>query len=455
MNFTRLGFILSLAGSAIGLGNIWKFPYVAGENGGGVFIVIFILSVAFVLFSAFMAEIVLGRESNKNPVLAFYTLAPKNKRLWSCGGAMILSALIILSFYSMVLGWILYYTIYVLFAIPLDGKEASELFGFLSTNTPYQIATHAVIIVFCAFVLSFGIKRGIERLNVILVPVLFIIFALLFIYALNLESFGEAFVFMFDWRIEHVTSKTILEALGQAFFSMSLGVGTVMAYAASMPRNTNFITSSVLIAALNTLLALLAGLVVFSLLFEYDLPPSGGPGLVFISLPTVFAKLGILGHLLAFLFFIALLFAGVTSAVSMAEPSIAYLIQSWNLERKKATIIVMTFCFSLGALTIIAGNESAAYLGGWSLFDWLDKLTTTVFMPLGGIFACLFVGFVIPKNESFAMFDGYLTRPVFQLWLVLVRFIAPIIIGIIMLQSFCANFFNLDIVALITHKLGQ
>ncbi len=457
IQFSRIGFILSLAGSAIGLGNIWKFPYVAGANGGGAFIFIFIIAVLFVLFSVFMAEIILGRESTKDPVSTFETLAIKNKHIWKYSGFMIISGLLILSFYSMVLGWILYYMIYLLFSIPSHGDEASALFAhFVQHEVFYQIIAHFVIIALCGFVLVKGIKKGIEALNVILMPSLFLIFIFLFFYALTLESFSESFAFMFNFRWEQITSHVILEAMGQAFFSMSVGVGTVMVYSAAIPKHTNFISSSIYIALLNTGLAIIAGLIIFSLLFEYNLQPNAGPGLIFISLPTIFAQLGAFGHVMAFVFFIALIFAGITSAVSMAEPSIAYLIQRQNQQRKKATFVVMLFCFLLGVIVIIGGSvywDSAKYLGGNSVFDWLDKLTSTVFMPLAGIIMCLFVGFITPKDKTYKMFDNYISYKTFTFWLILIRFVAPVAIGTIMLQSFFAQFFNIDIISAIAMKL--
>ncbi|RAX57578.1 sodium-dependent transporter [Helicobacter monodelphidis] len=453
VHFSKIGFILSLAGSAIGLGNIWKFPYVAGQNGGGIFVIIFILSVIFVLCSVFLAEMILGRESSKNPVSTFEMLAPRHKNLWKYSGYMFISGLLILAFYSMILGWITYYMFYLLFYIPENGATAQALFdNFGRYELFWQIVCHLAIIAICGFILVRGIKKGIEQINLILMPALFIIFIMLFFYVITLDSFPKAVDFMFDFKWEQVNSGSILEALGQAFFSMSLGVGTIMAYSAAMPRHINFVSSSFYIATLNTILALIAGLVVFSLLFKEGLSPDAGPNLIFVSLPIVFYQMGWVGHIVAFIFFLALLFAGVTSAISMAEPAIAYLIERHHLKRPKATFLVITFCFLVGGITILGQTDyfhSAEYLGGFTVFQWIDLLTSTVFMPLSGVIICLFVGFVISQNELYGMFSGTIPYWFFRVWLILIRYIAPIVIVVIMLQNFLNKFFEINLIQII------
>ncbi|MGP1450815.1 MAG: sodium-dependent transporter [Wolinella sp.] len=440
--FSRIGFILAAAGSAIGLGNVWKFPYMAGENGGGAFVIIFLMSVLFVGLTIFLAEVVMGRESEHNPVSTFESLAPKNGKYWKYAGFMMINGILILSFYSVVIGWLIHYMVQSFVALPTGVEEASKTFGTLTSTSIFtQIFFHTLIIIYCGYTLLKGVKKGIERINIILMPLLFIIFIALLFYALSMDSFGRAVEFMFTPNWDSITPEVVMMSVGQAFFTLSLGVGTIMTYAASLPKRGNFVTASLYVGFLDTLLAIIAGLTIFTFLYEYGSNPGGGPGLVFISLPVVFSEMGAAGQVVSFLFFLALLFAGVTSAISMAEPFIAYFIERHDWKRHKAVYVVLGVAYIMGILVVLSGSEQHGEImkiAGKSIFDWLDFSSSALLMPIAGMITCFFIGFVLDKNHVHGMFSGYMSPLFFQIWLFCVRFVAPMAIFTILFRGLFA-----------------
>lgn len=437
--FSRIGFILAAAGSAIGLGNVWKFPYMTGQNGGGAFVAIFLLSVVFIGLTVFLAEMILGRTSEKNPVSTYESLAPHGGRYWKYAGFMILSGVLILSFYSVVVGWLIHYIFVSLSGLPSSVSEAQGVFGELVSESIFtQVFFHFLVIGYCGYILTQGVKQGIEKINMILMPLLFLIFIALLFYALSMDSFGKSLAFMFTPHWEKINANVVLMSVGQAFFTLSLGVGTIMTYSASLPKKGNFVSSALYVAFLDTLLAVVAGLVIFTFLFEFGSDPSGGPGLVFISLPVIFAQMGLVGQLISLLFFIALLFAGITSAISLAEPLLGYLIERRSWKRAKAVWAVMGVSYALGVLAILGGSKAygeSLKWGGKSIFDWLDFGSSALLMPLAGVALCIFVGFVLDKNRVYGMFGGYMPPFFFKIWLFCVRFVAPVAIFIILIQG--------------------
>lgn len=437
--FSRIGFILAAAGSAIGLGNIWKFPYMTGQNGGGAFVIVFLLSILVIGVSVFLAETAMGRASEQNPVSTFETLAPKAGGIWKHAGFMMVSGVMILSFYAVVIGWLIHYIFLSFAGLPVSVGEAQGVFGELVSQSIYtQLFFHLLVIGYCGHILIKGVKKGIERINLILMPLLFLIFAGLLFYAMSMDSFmrSVAFMFMPDWG--KITPEVVMMSVGQSFFTLSLGVGTIMTYAASLPKKGNFVSSALYVAFLDTLLAIIAGLVIFTFLFEFGSDPSGGPGLVFISLPVVFAQMGLVGQVVSLLFFIALLFAGITSAISMAEPLLSYLIERHGWKRSKAVWVVMSGIYVMGVLVVFGGSEAygeSMKIAGKSLFDWLDFGSSTLLMPIAGIVICLFVGFALDKNYVHGMFGGYMSPLFFKVWLFCVRFVAPTLIAVILIEG--------------------
>lgn len=428
--FSKIGFILATAGSAIGLGGIWKFPYMVGESGGGAFVLIFI--IAFLVFglSVFIAEMILGRASERDCFSAFETLAPKGHKYLKYGGIMVFSGLVIFSFYVVVLGWLTHYMMLSLIGLPKTLEATQNLWGnFVSAQVGYQLLWHFVIVALCAYVLNQGVKKGIEKLNLILMPLLLIIFIGLLGYAMYQDSFWASFNFLFAPDFSKLTPKVIVDAIGQAFFALSLGVGVILTYSNSLPKKGNFIRSAIIIALLNFVFCIVAGLVIFTFIFGYGATPDSGPGLVFISLPLIFANMGLSGQIIAFLFFIALIFAGITSAISMLEPLNAWLIDRFSFSRTKANLTTISITYILGVILLF--SNIAIYQENLSFFDknlfgWFDYISASYMLPLAGVFLCIFVGWILPKSQVYAMCEGNLTGKIFKIWYFIIKFIAPV-----------------------------
>ncbi|MGB5867385.1 MAG: sodium-dependent transporter, partial [Arcobacteraceae bacterium] len=336
--FTRLGFILAAAGSAVGLGNIWKFPYITGDNGGGVFVLVYLLTVVFIGMSIFLAEVVLGSTANKDAVTTIETLAPEGKKYWKYTGFTFLTGVIILSFYAIVIGWILNYIVISVTSLPTTVSEAETVFlGLLKEDITSQVIYYTIAFLMIAYIISKGVKKGIERLNNILMPALLIILAVMFFYSMTLDGFKQAVDFMFYPNFEKFHPNSIIIAVGHAFFTLSIGMATILTYSSSLGKEVNIAKASLSVVALDTIIAIVAGLVIFSVVFSAGQEPGKGPGLVFITLPAIFYQMGSIGNVMAIAFFIALAFAAITSAVSILEPTVMYLVERRKINRAKAT----------------------------------------------------------------------------------------------------------------------
>jgi NSS family neurotransmitter:Na+ symporter len=428
--FGRMGFILASAGSAIGLGNIWKFPYMTGENGGGAFVIIYLLTITFIGLSLFLAEVVMGRLSRLDAVSAFEVLAPRHAGLWRYGGFMVFTGMLILAFYTIVIGWIFKYIYVTAFALPSSIKEASASFGGMVTSeTALQILFFTVAFALTFWIVSKGVKKGIEKVNVILMPLLIIILLLLFAYAMSLDGFGKAASFLFSPDFSKVQSSSILAAVGHAFFTLSLGMGSIMAYAASMPKDENIVKASFMVAFLDTAVALVAGMVIFTFIFHFGAEPSQGPGLVFISLPPLFYQLGLAGNIIGVLFFTALAFAGITSAVSIVEPTVMYMTNRFKTSRKKALITIGVIVYVLGILALMSNIETLkayATFFGKGFFDILDFTSSSILLPLGGMVIALFVGFVVDRTRLYGLLKPFMSDKLFNLWYFSIKYITPV-----------------------------
>jgi NSS family neurotransmitter:Na+ symporter len=437
--FSKIGFILAAAGSAVGLGNIWKFPYMAGENGGGAFVFIYLLTTVFIGISIFLAEAVIGRLSRGDSVSAFESLAPKGGAIWKYAGFMVFTGVLILSFYTIVIGWIFKYVYIAATALPKSVDEAGALFGgMVTTDTTGQIIFFTIAFALTFFIVSRGVKRGIEKSNLILMPLLFIILLFLLIYSFTLDGFGESMRFLFVPDFSKITSMSILAAVGQAFFTLSLGMGTIMTYSASLPKDANLVKSSFSVAFLDTLIALVAGLVIFAIIFSFGAEPSQGPGLVFVSLPPLFYEMGLAGTLIAFLFFIALAFAGLTSAVSIVEPTAMYMTRRFDMSRIKALVILGATAYILGIMALMSNIEtlkSYVTFFGKGVFDILDIATTSILLPLGGLLIAIFVGYVIQKERLIALLGHQMSPTVFAIWYITLRFVVPLSIVAVMVNQ--------------------
>ncbi len=437
--FSRIGFILAAAGSAVGLGNIWKFPYVTGEYGGGAFVIVYLLAILFIGLVVFLAEAVIGQNAQANVATSFVETSKSKNPKWKFAGIIIISGLIILSFYSVVLGWILNYVFTSFSALPTDAKTAGSAFETLiSKDIALQLFYHTLIAGTVIYIVLKGIKDGIEKINLILMPLLGLILFGLLLYALSLDSFTKALSFMFTPNFSKIDENALLAALGQAFFTLSLGVGTIMTYSASLDKEVNFVKSSILVAIVDTSIAIIAGLIIFSFLFEAGAQSAAGPGLVFISLPVIFSGWGILGHIIAISFFIALVFAGITSAVSMIEPSLMYFIERFNMTRKRATILCGGTFYILGIVALLSmSTKYGADLTffGKNAFDLMDFITSSVMMPLAAIVTCIFLGYYVDKNLLEEKFLKHTSKLIFNIWYVLVKYIVPFVILVLLLNK--------------------
>jgi len=436
--FSQLGFILAAAGSAVGLGNIWKFPYIAGEYGGGAFVFVYAFTVIAIGFSVMIAEMLIGYLGRLDSVGSFEKLAPKHKRAWAKAGFMGFTGILILTFYSVVIGWIFNYIVVSITALPRSVVEAEAVFHqLLSTDIKTQLFYHTLSFLTVTLIVVKGIKGGIEKMNFILMPILVLILLGMLMYAISMDGFSLAWDFMFTPDFSKLNSEAIVAAVGHAFFTLSLGMASIMTYSASLPKETNLTKTSLIIVGLDTGIAFVAGLVLFTFLFQYGSEPSKGPGLVFISLPAVFYEMGSLGNVIALLFFIGLAFAGLTSAVSLLEPMVQYQIDRFNFSRLKASFIGGSFFYVIGTVALLANtNEfsSALTFGSRNFFDWIDFITASILLPLGGLIMAIFVGYIVPKTQIRAALKGSMNDLGFSLWYFSLKYITPPALIVVMLN---------------------
>lgn len=429
--------MMSAVGSAVGLGNIWKFPYITGEYGGGAFVLVYLITVMMVGFTVMIAEMLIGYLGRRDCVTNFETLAPRHKGLWKHVGWMGFTSSIVMIYYSVVIGWILHYIAVAITQLPSTVQASEKAFNtMLSQDIGTQIFYHTIAFLITTAVIIRGIKGGIEKFNMILMPSLMGILVIMLVYAANMSGFSQAVSYMFtpDWS--KLTSEAFAVAVGHAFFTLSLGYGAIMIYSASLPKGGNLVHSSLFVIAGDTIIALIAGLVLFTFLFQYGAEPAKGPGLVFISLPAVFYAMGTIGTVFAVLFFLALAFAGLTSAVSLVEPMVQYLIDKYDMSRFKAAVSMGLFFYLFGIIAILSQIEwSAPYLtwGGKNFFDWADYLTSAVLLPIAGFAMAIFVGYIIEKERVASVLQPQMGW-FFPVWYFSVRYIAPVALIIVLLN---------------------
>ena len=427
--FSRVGFILAAAGSAVGLGNIWKFPYIAGEHGGGAFVLVYLVTILMIGFSIMIAEMLMGYLGRKDNVSSFEDLAPRNKKLWKFAGFQGLAGLLIMTFYSVVIGWIFHYIVTSITHLPASVEEAEITFNaMLHTDVATQLFYHTLAFVWITYILTKGIKGGIEKMNMILMPTLMLILFGMFAYATTLDSFSRAVDFMFtpDWS--KIDGDVFVTAVGNAFFTLSLGMGAIMTYSASMAKNSNLVKNAFWVVFLDTTIAIVAGLMLFTFLYQYGSGPAKGPGLVFISLPAAFYEIGILGNFFAVIFFFALAFAGMTSSVSIVEPMIQYFINRFRWSRFKAAVSMGLFFYIIGIIALLSnidGYKDILTWGDKNFFDWVDYITASIFLPLGGLIMSIFVGYIMEKQRLESLLKPQLGFA-FEAWYFSLRYITPV-----------------------------
>lgn len=432
---SRLGFILAAAGSAVGLGNIWKFPYITGNNGGGAFVLVYLLCIALVGLPIMMAELMIGRHTRRDAVGAFIHLEGRRSFWMSAGWVSVIAAFIILSYYSVVAGWTLDYVFRSLLG-SFVGQSPEVVEGFFDSligSGIRQILWHLVFVLLCLGIVIGGVQKGIERWSKILMPLLLFLLLLLFINGMLSSGARDGLNFMFRPDFKKLTPASVLEALGHAFFTLSLGMAAMITYGSYLSRHENLLSAGLRVVILDTAIALMAGLAIFPIVFAVGMEPAAGPGLIFKTIPVVFSQLPG-GYLLAILFFLLLAFAALTSAISLLEAQVAYLIDERGWGRQRATTFLAGLAFLFGIPTALSYNR----LGDWHLigdltfFDSVDLIASNYLLPISGLLIAVYVGWFWKgeeeKEELIAGGSGW----VYPIWHFLIRYVAPVAVAVIL-----------------------
>jgi neurotransmitter:Na+ symporter, NSS family len=402
---SRWLFILAAAGSAVGIGNIWKFPYIAGENGGGAFVIIYLVCIAIVGIPIMMSEVMLGREGRSSPINTMRDLTERGKRnpFWVLIGWMgVLAGFLILSYYAVIAGWAMNY-VWLTAVGTFEGttaQNASDAFdGFLAN--PWQLILWQTLFMWVTiWIVGKGVTKGLETAIRLFMPMLFILLIVLLGYSVNSGGFQQGVDFMFDIDANAFTDPQIwLLAMGQSFFTLSLGMGAMMAYGAYVPADASIGRTVFTIALLDTSVAVAAGLAIFPIVFANGLDAAQGPGLMFVTVPLAFGQLP-LGAIFGTLFFLLVSFAALTSAISLTEPALAYLVEEYNAKRKRVAISLGVLCWILGLGTVFSFNIWADFtvVGGLTIFDFVDYVSQNIMLPLGGLLIAIFGVWMVPKT---------------------------------------------------------
>lgn len=435
---SRLAFILAVTGSAVGLGNIWKFPYIAGANGGGAFVLVYLGCVVFIGMPVMMSEILIGRRGRRNPISTMRLLGREEggSSRWTIIGVLgVLAGILILSYYSVIAGWTLAYIVKSA-AGSFSGASAAEIganFGGFIGSWGQVGLSHTVFMALTTFVVARGVERGLEQAVRFMVPALLLLLIVLLGYSISSGYFGQGVAFMLTPDFSKLTWDSVLAALGQAFFTLSIGMGAIMAYGAYLPEETSITASSGAVVFGDTAIAMLAGLVIFPLVFANGLDPADGPGLVFQTLPLAFGQMSG-GVLFSTLFFVLLSFAAWTSAIGLMEPAVALLVERHNRTRAEAAVIVGIVIWLLGFATVLSFNvlSGVTFFKG-TLFDNLDYLTSNIMLPVGGLLISVFAGWVMCRNSTSEELGG--AGSLYRVWRFLVRYVAPIGILFVFLNA--------------------
>lgn len=435
---SKIGVILATVGCAVGLGNIWRFPYMLGENGGAAFLLVYISCILFLGIPVMITEFFIGRYSRKNAAGAFKVMAPGTK--WSVIGYNgVAAAFLILGYYAVVSGWTLEYIVQA-FSGSLEGKNATDFadeFTAFSTGVFRPILWTVVFIALTHIIIVSGVKEGIERASKVMMPMLFLILIALCVRSITLPGASEGLTFLFNPDFSKIDSSVVLSAMGQAFFSLSIGMGCLITYASYFGKQTNLQTTALQVTILDTLVAVLAGVMIFPAVFSFGIEPTTGPELVFITLPNVFEQLPF-GNIWSFVFFVLLALAALTSTISLHEVSTAYVHEEYHISRKKAAIIVSVGVTILGILSSLSMGVLSSYtLFGLNFFNLLDFVTAKIMLPLGGMMICIFTAKRVDKLllKEEVTNHGTIRFYFFSTYAFFVKYIAPIAIGLIFLNE--------------------
>ncbi len=440
---SKLGFIFAVAGSAIGLANIWRFPYIVGKHGGAAFIIVYLLCLFLMGFPVFMSEILIGRTTQTSPSGAFRQLG--RNALWSGAGKMtILTGFIVSSFYSAVAGWILGYLVEAFLGRITEFQSTAHAAGHYEAlvNNPYwSVAFHFFFLLICTGILFLGVRQGIERSSKFMMPLLFVVLLILVVKGLSMPSASAGLRFLFspDWSV--LTPTAIIIAMGQAFFTLSIGQGTLVTYGSYLKKDTNLITSAFPVVLMDTLVSIFAAVAVFTIVFSVGMEPDSGPGLIFHTLPWAFSQISG-GYLLSVLFFLLVVISALTSEISAMEPTIAYLMDERKWKRKPAVLACGIGAFLLGIPSALSYNLLKDYtIQGMTFLDWMGFICSSILIPLGGFVAVILVAWrwgignalVQLKHGAEGLFSRHpwLGR---YFWFCL-KYTAPILIALVFLNA--------------------
>lgn len=434
------GALVAMAGSAVGLGNLWRFPYLVGTNGGAAFIIIYLAFIFLLALPIMYSEFIIGRRSQANVFGAYKVLAPGTK--WCASGLVyVLGSLFIISFYCVVGGWTIDY-LWKAITFKFTTTDTAVLDGMFAqtvTSSTEPLVFMLIFLVATALIVMAGIKDGIERYTKVMMPMLFIIVVIVAIRSVTLPGAGAGLEFLFKPDFSKVTGTTLLNALGQAFFSLSIGCGTIMTYGSYVNKKENIIGLSAETAITDTLFAIIAGLAIMPAVFAFGISPAEGPGLVFVTLPYIFAQLP-LGAFLAILFFFMLFIAAITSSISQLEVIVSYLKEEFNMSRKLAILLSLTVIVVFGVLCSLSqGTLADVKIFGLNFFDFFDKTSANILLPLGGFLAVIFVGWKMKKPEvTDELTSGGLHKlnPLFQNFVYYsIKYLAPVVVAIVLVSG--------------------
>jgi neurotransmitter:Na+ symporter, NSS family len=427
---SRLVFVLAMIGSAVGLGNFWRFPYIVGENGGGAFVLVYLLCVFGIALPVMISEVLLGRRGRRNPITTMRLLGEEEagRPQWRYAGFVAMFAgLLILSFYSVIAGWALAYVAKAAggaFA-GVDASSVTEVFRTHTGDWRTLAGWHTLFMVLAVGVVARGLERGLERAVQVIMPALLFFVVVLLVYALQSGYFWQGAAFVFRPDFAALTPHGALIALGHAFFTLSLGMGVLMAYGAYLPQDTSIARTTLVVALADTAIALLAALVVFPIAFAYGLDPAEGPGLAFETLPLAFAEMRG-GVYVATTFFALLAMAAWTSAIGLLEPTVAWLTETRDMSRGRAALFVGSFVWAGGFLTLLSFNAARdVHFWRGTLYANIDFLATSILLPASGLAITVFTGWVMCRNSSAQELED-VPAPLYECWRFLTRFVAPV-----------------------------
>ena len=432
---SNLGTILALAGSAVGLGNIWRFPYIVGENGGAAFILLYVIIIVLISIPTFMCELSIGRSARSNVSGAFKKLSPKTP--WHHIGTLsIISSILIASFYTVIAGWTLAF-IYKSIVSEFDGMSGDQVvntFNSFINNPAEPLFWLGGFLVVTFIIVMLGVSKGIEKFNKILMPMLFLIMIIMVINSFSLDNYKAGFEFMFNPDFSKINLEVFINALGQAFFSMSLGVGTIITYGSYARKQDNLLKLSLATAGTDLFVALMAGMIIFPAVFSFGISAEAGSGLAFVTFPVIFQSMSG-GYFFSILFFGLLFIAALTSLISIIEVLVSYFTEEFKLKRKIVTILTCVGIFitsSICSLSLV--EDSSLKINGMSLFDLFDHTTASYLLPITGMLGVIYVGWFLKRDfvRKELSSNGIYSTWYFSAFMVLIKYIVPVIISLIL-----------------------